>query len=155
MAEKCDWCGTDTDFQDRNTTPSDSQPCLLCPSCVISVLPNTPVHLEQSNTTTDKGENERRRIERLPVQTRIYLTRPGQTAEVFQITLLDISDTGMKIQLGEKLNVHEKVTIGFLSTTLIYKAIGTVKHVSEVSSEEKDLFETGLRITGINQELRF
>lgn len=154
MLTKCDWCGAETEINESHFALDAENACHMCPACIIALLPKVPIPLKNGDESSEGQSSDRRRIERLPVQTRVYLSRPNRAVEVIQVMLLDISDAGMKIKLREKLNMDERVVIGFFSSDLVYKAIGNVRHIKEVSGREVNLYETGVRITGIHQELR-
>ncbi len=145
----CAWCNRETEFTDRSIGFDDSAN-YICPACLIDLLPKTPVRITEYGIY---GEN-RRIHKRYPVISSVYLSTTAGFNKYTKIILMDISDSGMKIQLQEKLVKDESITLGFLSEDLVYKAVGRVKHTKELQLENEGVYQAGIEITGIHQDLR-
>ncbi|MCG8338020.1 MAG: PilZ domain-containing protein [Proteobacteria bacterium] len=97
---------------------------------------------------------ERRRHERHPVMTNVYLSSASKEKKSVKILILDISEMGMKIQIDEKLEHNEEITLGIVGEDVIYKAICLVKHVEPAQDGKTESFKVGTQLTGIHQDLR-
>lgn len=148
----CEWCNQESDLSAEIEGGMDES-SFICPGCLIPLLPKTLSVGEREQETANE-DGERRRAERYPLTSVAYLSSSEGKRKIAKILLLDISDSGMKIQLQEALKENEKITLGFMSDDLIYKAIGIARHLTQVGQDGQTFFQAGIELTGIHQELR-
>lgn len=149
---KCAWCSAVSQLAEENEMVTDVSR-YLCPPCLISLLPKTLL-MDESSDEAPVLESERRRHERYPVLSNVYLSSRSNRNKVIKILVLDISEAGMKIQIMERLEANEEITLGFMGKQIVYKAIGLVKRMEEVLQDQKTYYRLGIRLTGIHQDLR-
>ena len=145
----CAWCSKESQIADT-LNGFDSTDRYLCSNCLIDILPKTIVKMGYQQ----ESNQERRIHERHPLVSDVYLSTQKKKNLITKILLLDISNTGMKIQLKENLNQDEEITLGFLDEEVVYKYICKVRHISGESSEGSDSYQAGIEITGIHQDKR-
>ncbi len=97
---------------------------------------------------------ERRRHERHPVVTNVYLSSASKKKKSVKILILDISEMGMKIQIDENLDINEEIILGIVGEDVIYKAICLVKHVEPAKGDTSESYKVGTQLIGIHQDLR-
>ncbi len=152
MTANCAWCNKATIFSADHEKVSDISQH-ICPNCLISLLPKILIPERELIGKKTPGE-ERRRHERHPVVTNVYLSSASKNKKSVKILILDISEMGMKIQIDEKLDSDEEITMGIVGEDIIYKAICLVKHVDEAQLEGKTIYKIGTQLIGIHQDLR-
>lgn len=148
----CAWCNREAQFFDK-TESSANLEHYICSNCLIPLLPKTLV-TQKEKSAKDQPPEERRTHERYPVLSKVYLTSSTNTAKIVKILVLDISDTGMKIQIGEQLKADEEITLGFMGEEIVYKALGKVKYLNETQVDQQPVYQFGIQLTGIHQDLR-
>jgi hypothetical protein len=154
MKTKCAWCQQEFEEITPFTLEEESVE-YICPSCLIPLLPKT-LSLKEGEETEHGNDTieERRRFQRFPLFSQVYLSAPEKTDEITKILILDISNMGMRIQVETSLDPGNTITIGVLNDYMVYKSIGTVTHIKEVQSNENIVYEIGMRLTAIHQEIR-
>lgn len=155
MNKRCEWCNREIKEDESSFSVKEAESCHMCPECLMHILPKTLFPEQPFDSTEEEGDDERRNLERLPVLARVYLSKTDQISEVMPILLLDVSDGGMRFQVKKQLGQDETVILGFLSSYLVYKAVGSVRHVKEVAGRNQVMYEAGIQLTGIHQDLRF
>jgi hypothetical protein len=120
---------------------------------LISLLPKILIPEKDLIGRPTPGE-ERRRHERHPVVTNVYLSSVSKKKKIIRILILDISEMGMKIQIDEKLELNEEITLGIVGEDVIYKAICHVKYIESVQQDNSGSYQVGTQLIGIHQDLR-
>lgn len=148
----CNWCSSKGSI-DKSSVEDEFAEKYICANCLIPILPHTLNTKEDSAYLDDKSDNNRKH-RRYPLLSHSYLSTQSNQSKFTRIIILDISSSGMRCQIPDPIKTDSNITIGFLGDHLIYKALGKVKHVSEVEKGDKLTYQAGIELTGIHQELR-
>ncbi len=154
MNRHCAWCQKEVKFEWDDSSEENTQNQYICAECIIPLLPKTLQTQAESISSDSHIDDENRRIQRFPLLSQIYLSSEHQENRIAQALILDMSAGGMKLQIEHTLTQGEKITLGFFSRELIYKAIGEVVHVRPVDHRATERSEVGIKLIGIHQDLR-
>lgn len=151
LEAQCSWCQKSVEI-DKNLPFHDipGAQC-ICTDCLIPILPKSLVSgsdLEASDPT------DQRSSQRLPVISQIHLSQGKKRALLTHALILNLSDSGMKLQLDTSIDKGIEVILGFLGSKVAYKAIGLVVRCQLLRQREEPYYELGIRLTGIHQDLR-
>jgi len=152
---QCAWCQAEKKPATRENGLWEQQEShYICEDCLIQLLPKK---LDENADRQDEkpDENERRRSERFPVFSPVYLmeahsARPREMKAV----ILDVSSTGMKIIIPEQFDVGATIKLGFFAREIICKASARIIRIQPLDHSSYPWFEIGLKLVDIQQEKR-
>ncbi len=148
----CSWCRRDIEIPDGQSGNNQEKIPTLCTECLLDLLPTTL----KTHTHTKKLSNERRTATRYPVKTKVFISLSKQRNRILQAIILDISDTGTKCRVDLKAQalVGEKITIGVIGRSIIYKTSGNVIYCLPLKENKPLTFILGIKLQAIYQEMR-
>ncbi len=147
---KCIWCQAENGKPTQTRLVEQQESHYICEDCLVQVL------LESLDEGSEAATpDERRRSERFPVFSTVYLTdeHSYQPKEVKSI-ILDISRTGMKIVLPKQVGIGKIMKLGVYAKLIILKVSGRVIRIQPFDSSNHPWFEIGLQLVDVQQEKR-
>ncbi len=148
MKTACGWCQTEIQSEGDLLEVNQEETLELCNDCLIELLPKSLI----KPAFLPNRDRENRAAQRYPLTAYVYLLSEKGRRSLCRVTIMNISDTGLKLTLPEAFQPGETVTIGVIGTAVIYKAIVEVIFVNRLNQIEQPVFEMGVHIAGIHQE---
>lgn len=122
----------------------------ICPDCIISQFPKTFKH----DHIHPKNNTERRHTQRHPLVCQVHLINQDDEKSDNQAIILDVSETGMRLQLTKAQSLWKQITVEFAGQKLVYRLIGeVVRHRFFIRNTQR-FYELGIRILSVQHHKR-
>ena len=148
----CTWCRKEIKLLSKIPSIAKKGSQYICADCIIPLLPQSLINPEAQETAPD--ETEKRQVQRFPAVSQIYLSSKAKRHSVTQALILDISDLGMKVKVKDKLEIGEKITLGFFGTETAYKVMGEIVREQSLDENDETFFELGIKLFEVHQSPR-
>ena len=152
MAVRCSWCQKEDSRIAESSLEAKSGAQYICADCLLPLL---PMQLEATPAPASaQATAEQRRAQREILFSQVYIASLQQGKRVGPALILDISASGMRIQIGYPLAMGASIVIGFFGQSEIYKYDAEVVYTRTVGVAESTRFEVGMKLLRWHKEAR-
>lgn len=142
MILSCSHCRLEFPVKDKLASTNTGTADYVCPDCMVQNICRSENQIDE-NLPEEVGQ---RRFPRIPVFVPVRISPQKRGITVTSAMIVDASVVGVCIETKISLEVEDTVDMKMQGHKELYKAVGKVVHVTQISSEDIPHFKAGIHL---------